>query len=315
MIRNLMAAIALMVVLLMSGCASVPMAGKSADAKAKQFVPSQDGTANLYIYRNEIIGSAIKMPVLIDGVEAGDTVAKAYIFKTLPPGSHTIVSKAENDSSLTVDMQAGQNYFVWQEVKMGVLYARSKLHLVTEETGEDGVRECGLIKGNGSAEMALGAARNASVGSTPTSATPASTTPTADATSTVPDTPSQPAVAPSPVLSSTSVASASIATAVASTPAPAAEIKPAAQDSSSQAAGVAPPVQATSVAAVTSQESAATAAIEPLAQSVATGLGCGAVQANGEATFIAPCGTYGVLIDCDGGQCRPMHTVHIKSDE
>jgi len=310
MIRNLMAAVALTVVLLMTGCASVPMAGKSADAKAKQFVPSQDGTANLYIYRNEIIGSAIKMPVLIDGVEAGDTVAKAYIFKTLPPGSHTIVSKAENDSSLTVDMQAGQNYFVWQEVKMGVLYARSKLHLVAEETGEAGVRECDLVKGDGSAEMALRAAPNATVASTPTSATP-----TADATSTAPDTSSQPAVAPSPVQPSTSVASASMATAVTPTPAPAAEIKPAEQDSSSQAAAVAPPVQATSVAAVTSQESAATAAIEPLAQSVATGLGCGAVQANGEATFIAPCGTYGVLIDCDGGQCRPMHTVHIKSDE
>lgn len=310
MMRKLMAAVALTAVLLMSGCASVPMAGKNADAKAKQFAPSQSGTANLYIYRNEIIGSAIKMPVLIDGMDVGDTVAKAYIFKTLSPGSHTIISKAENDSSLTVDMQAGQNYFVWQEVKMGVLYARSKLHLVTEATGEAGVRECDLVKGDGSAEMALAATPSTMSAST----TPTSMTSTVEAEP-IADSTSQPVVAPSPVQSSTSVASAPMATAATSTPESAAEIKPAVQDSSSQAAAAAAPVQTRSVASVAPQESAATAAIEPLAQSVATGLGCGAVQANGATTFIAPCGTYGVLIDCDGRQCRPMHTVRIKSEE
>lgn len=63
------------------------------------------------------------------------------------------------------------------------------------------------------------------------------------------------------------------------------------------------------------QETAARAAIAPLAQTVATQMGCGAVQSNGATTFIAPCGTYSVLIDCDSGQCRPMHTVNAKHDE
>lgn len=75
----------------------------------------------------------------------------------------------------------------------------------------------------------------------------------------------------------------------------------------------APPPAA--VTATPPQESAATAAIAPIAQSVATQLGCGAVQANGATTFIASCGTYDVLIDCGGGQCRPMHTVNVKQDE
>lgn len=73
--------------------------------------------------------------------------------------------------------------------------------------------------------------------------------------------------------------------------------------------------ESTSAAATSPQESAATAAIAPIAQSVAIQLGCGAVQANGATTFIAPCGTYSVLIDCDSGQCRPMHTVNVKHDE
>ena len=69
------------------------------------------------------------------------------------------------------------------------------------------------------------------------------------------------------------------------------------------------------VTATSPQDSAATAAIAPLAQSVAGQLGCGAVQANGATTFVAPCGDYSVLIDCDSGQCRPMHTVNVKHDE
>ncbi|RUL72202.1 hypothetical protein [Dyella choica] len=84
----------------------------------------------------------------------------------------------------------------------------------------------------------------------------------------------------------------------------------------SPASTPAPSVAATSVIASTgSQESAATAAIEPVAQSVASQVGCGAVQANGATTFVAPCGTYSIVIDCDGGQCRPMHTIAAKHDE
>jgi hypothetical protein len=97
-------------------------------------------------------------------------------------------------------------------------------------------------------------------------------------------------------------------------PAPVTEAKaqavtPPSSPSASVASGLA------SATATSPQDSAATAAITPIAQSVASQLGCGAVQANDATTFIAPCGTYSVLIDCDGGQCRPMHTVNVKHDE
>lgn len=144
MIRRLMISTTLGAALLMTGCASVPMASKNDDAKAKQFAPAQN-MASLYIYRNETFGSAIKMPLLIDGMTVGDTVAHSYVFKTLPSGKHTIVSKTENDPSLTIDMSAGQTYFVWQEVKMGAFAARSALHLVDDKTGRKGVDDCKLI--------------------------------------------------------------------------------------------------------------------------------------------------------------------------
>lgn len=144
MFRKLIAAVALVGVLGMTGCASVPMADKSADIQAKQFQPAPD-KAKVYIYRNEVMGSAIKMPVLIDNAAVGDTASKTYIEKDLAPGPHTITSKTEKDSSLTIDMLAGKIYYVWQEVKMGMFAARSQLHEVDATKGQAGVRESKLI--------------------------------------------------------------------------------------------------------------------------------------------------------------------------
>ena len=132
-------------VILVAGCASVPMSSLEQDAAAKTFT-SNPTKAKIYIYRNETFGAAIKLPVLIDNVSVGDTASHTYIMKELEPGKHTILSKAENDVTLNLDTVAGKNYFVWQEVKMGVWTARSALHEVSEVKGMAGGRECQLIE-------------------------------------------------------------------------------------------------------------------------------------------------------------------------
>lgn len=44
-----------------------------------------------------------------------------------------------------MEAMEGQNLYVWQEVEMGVLMARTKRHLVDEEEGRKGVNECQLV--------------------------------------------------------------------------------------------------------------------------------------------------------------------------
>lgn len=145
MFKKVFLSTAVVSALLLSGCASVPMASKDEDAKAKTFSTAAD-KANVYIYRNENMGAAIKMPVLIDGRSVGDTAANTYILKALEPGKHTLVSKTENDATLDINTEAGKNYFIWQEVKMGAFAARSALHQVDEAKGKAGVKECELVK-------------------------------------------------------------------------------------------------------------------------------------------------------------------------
>lgn len=132
-------------ILLLTGCTSVPMASVEHDTQAKTFAVKQD-KANIYLYRNESMGGAVKMDVLLDGKPVGQTAAKTYMKLEVTPGQHTLTSKAENDDVLNVNTEAGKNYFVWQEVKMGILYARSLLHLTDEQTGKAGVLDCKLIE-------------------------------------------------------------------------------------------------------------------------------------------------------------------------
>lgn len=125
------------------GCASVNMGDAGQDAAAKSFA-APAGKAAVYIYRNESIGAGVKMDVEIDGRAVGQTAARTYLYKQLDPGRHTITSKSENTDSIEIEAKPGALHYIWQEVKMGVLYARTKLHLVDEAQGRKGVLETKL---------------------------------------------------------------------------------------------------------------------------------------------------------------------------
>jgi len=138
--KSLIAAVILLAALV-GGCVSVPMASPELDAAARSFAV-KPGKANIYVYRNEIFGTALRLPVALDGKPVGDTAINTFLLLEVSPGSHTIQSKSENGATVTINAVAGQSYYVWQEVKMG---ARAALHHVDEATGKTAVNECKLI--------------------------------------------------------------------------------------------------------------------------------------------------------------------------
>ena len=143
MLRSIAVASTVLTALLAQGCASVPMAAASADTAAKAFA-TDPSKANVYIYRNETFGAALKMPVTLNNAPIGETASKTYIFRQVAPGSHTLTSQGKN--TLTFDAKAGGNYFIWQEVKMGMVSGGSELQLVDETKGKAGVKECKLVQ-------------------------------------------------------------------------------------------------------------------------------------------------------------------------
>ncbi len=135
----------LIIFTLLSGCATVPMASIQDDALAKQFQPKPDKSL-IYLFRNEIFGAAIALTVSIDGRTAGQTGPQTFYVWEVDPGKHQITSFAENVSNVWLWTEAGKDYYVWQEIKMGMFSARSVLKEVDGETGRAGVKECELIR-------------------------------------------------------------------------------------------------------------------------------------------------------------------------
>jgi len=132
------------IIWLLSGCAYSPVASVAQDSKAKDFNTSPH-KASLYIYRNETLYYAVPMTVSVNGKVLGTTAGHKYFRLSLRPGKYTIESSAENLAKLTLTVEAGKNYFIWQEAKIGLLTGRSLLHQVDEETGRMGVNESKLI--------------------------------------------------------------------------------------------------------------------------------------------------------------------------
>lgn len=128
------------------GCATVNMGDAKQDAAVKTFSAPPAGKAGLYIYRNETMGAAIRMNVAVDGQPIGQTAANTFLYKEVAPGKRTITSTAENTDTLEVDAKPGMLYYIWQEVKMGIIGARSKLQLVDEAKGKKGVLETKLAE-------------------------------------------------------------------------------------------------------------------------------------------------------------------------
>ncbi|HSH85261.1 MAG TPA: DUF2846 domain-containing protein [Guyparkeria sp.] len=163
---GLLTAVAL---LLLTGCASA-LTGQGDQAQdaaqaAEAFSPPP-GKGSLYIFRDEVFGAAVPMRVSVNGHVLGQTRPNTYFWLTLDPGRYRIESQIENVSTVQVTVSAGENTFVWQEVKMGMWMARSLLQQVDAKRGRQGVIDAKWIKADlpeGGIRPLDGAAANESV--------------------------------------------------------------------------------------------------------------------------------------------------------
>src|SRR5919201_1306212 len=142
-VRRALAAAALA---LLAACASVQKADPGRDYAAKEFAKPSRGKAALYVFRNEAIGGTVKMTLELDGAPLGETGPKPFHWVTIKPGKHKLVGKAQNESVVEFTATSGQNVFVWQEVKNGLMSAENRLEVVDEQTGRAGVEECEMAE-------------------------------------------------------------------------------------------------------------------------------------------------------------------------
>lgn len=128
--------------LLISGCASVPMAAIGEENEAKAFSTKSD-TAKVYVYRtSSFTGSAVALQVSVDGRIFGTTGVGTFLMFELPPGVHKVASYAlDGTRSLKLEAEAGKLYFIKQDRQMS-----HSLTQVAEAEGKQQVLKCRLAQ-------------------------------------------------------------------------------------------------------------------------------------------------------------------------
>jgi hypothetical protein len=124
----------------------VLLASRDADIEAKKFLPVPD-KAVLYIYRHQFIGSAWQIPITVNGELIGNTGGFTFFRKTLSPGVYIVESWAEYPTQITLNLEAGNIYYVRHKTRSGMSKIRAELHLVDEATGREGVNQGKLLRG------------------------------------------------------------------------------------------------------------------------------------------------------------------------
>jgi hypothetical protein len=102
------------------------------DKKNKKMGEPTEDMALVYIFRPSALGAAIKFWVFADDQVIGITRGKSYAFALVPEGSHLFWAKAENTSTLEMEVVGGRTYYLKTAVRMGFGKGRVQLSIASE---------------------------------------------------------------------------------------------------------------------------------------------------------------------------------------
>lgn len=127
---------------LFSGCASIPMANQTQAESAKQFRNPAQGKSGLYVYRDSIIGAALKKDIWVDGECLGESAAKVFFFREVDGDKdHEISTESEfSPNKITINTKSGTNYFVRQYIKMGAFVGGANLEVIEPVKGKEAIQ-------------------------------------------------------------------------------------------------------------------------------------------------------------------------------
>jgi len=127
--KSLTKIIIILSIILMTGCGSLPPAKHMKSESNRFTLPElpQAGKAIVYIVRPSNLASFLKFNIFIDnknpGSEMGYTLGKQYIYFSIEPGEHKILSNAGNWDEINITAHDGEVIFIKQQATPGVLVA------------------------------------------------------------------------------------------------------------------------------------------------------------------------------------------------
>jgi len=112
-----------------------------------QNIPIEDTTkCRIYVYRPTTFGYAVQIPITDSNNIVGKTGPNGYLCWERSPGTIIVEGRAENTSAVSINAQNGKAYYVLQDIRMGILSARTDLEIVEPARGKEEIINCSQPK-------------------------------------------------------------------------------------------------------------------------------------------------------------------------
>jgi hypothetical protein len=135
-------AIALMAVVLLSGCAT---SGATYTELQPKLAPLAVGQGRIFIYRNAVFGMAVQPSVKLNDVVVGSAVPHGFMYVDRPAGDYIISTATEVTRTLSLTLAPGQVRYVRLAIGIGFFVGHVYPELVDNTEGADDIADCHLI--------------------------------------------------------------------------------------------------------------------------------------------------------------------------
>ncbi len=111
--------------LVLAGCASVPLETAQEDAKGKQFTPPPPDKGSLYVYRRGPMGATASIPVTIAGTLQTALAPDTWAWLQGAPGAIDVTcTGTDGGADSTVNVGSGETRFVEVAFRPGLMGSR-----------------------------------------------------------------------------------------------------------------------------------------------------------------------------------------------
>jgi hypothetical protein len=138
--KSLSKALAVCGLVLMAAACVTPLPPSPQEVAAKRFEPVP-GKAVVYVFRDLVNFGGVQAPVALDGNQIGTTYGGTFLYVVVDPGTRRLTGMFGDAGSMQFSVQAGELYFIQQNVTVNFGMVNSFFGAVSAAEGRNRVSQ------------------------------------------------------------------------------------------------------------------------------------------------------------------------------
>ena len=131
--KSLQSLLILVTCLVLAGCAAMPKRGEFTKGGAAPSMAADDSYGLVtFLRESAFIGGGISYYIHEDGRKIGALRSGTWFMHRAVPGQHTYSAETEAKDFVTINVEAGKNYYVIGSISMGMMAGRPQLKEASE---------------------------------------------------------------------------------------------------------------------------------------------------------------------------------------